>query len=72
MAVTPTVRLTTTAMQKPTWSPDGQRLAFQQIVPGGTNTYDILRLDRTGQNLTNLTATSRTRELGADWSPVLP
>src|SRR5437763_3126708 len=63
---TGTRRLTTErAITRPTWSPDGNRIAFARTVPGNS---DIYAMNADGTNVTRLTFDTL-REYTPAWSP---
>jgi Tol biopolymer transport system component len=51
---------------KPSWSPDGSKIAFDTLQAGN---YDIYTVQPDGQNLTNVTATNSRKVRDPDWSP---
>jgi Tol biopolymer transport system component len=60
-----TVR-TATVVQAPTWSPDGQRVAFTCVIPPGNN--DLCVIARDGTGLVQLTSDIAS-DTDAAWSP---
>lgn len=57
-----------TSIQHPTWSPDGQYIAFSAVVDGNE---DIYRINTHGGNLQRLT-TDPARDIHPAWSPSAP
>lgn len=51
---------------KPTWSPDGQRIAYNALLAG---VNDLWIVDASGGQQTNLTRTPDYTEFAASWSP---
>jgi hypothetical protein len=65
----PSRRLNTTSVRdfgRPTWSPDGSRIAFSCVVSGSN--WDVCVADRDGTRFTRLTADTL-NEFDAAWSP---
>ena len=60
------------ASDRPTWSPDGQFLAFRGYVDGAGGSRigaEVFRVRTDGSDLTNITNTRRTQEREPDWNP---
>jgi hypothetical protein len=51
---------------KPSWSPDGSKIAFDSVQAGN---YDVYTIEPDGQGLTNVTATNPRGVRQPDWSP---
>jgi TolB protein len=51
---------------EPSWAPDGTRVAFMGLAPGG---WDIFVMDADGTNVINITKTAEVTEGNPAWSP---
>ena len=56
----------------PTWSPDGQYLAFESLRPPGSNFSYLRKIRVDGTDLEVLTGQRYPEQENPDWSPVLP